>query len=84
MTLAEAKLHLRVEHADDDALISASIQAAREWVEEYLDATLIHMQWQMTLDLFEYKRDDLIEGHELGGAATYIETATKSDINLFI
>jgi uncharacterized phiE125 gp8 family phage protein len=52
VTLAEAKLHLRVEHSDDDALISASIQAAREWVEEYLDATLIHTQWVMTLDLF--------------------------------
>lgn len=39
---------------------------------------------QMTLDLFEMKREDLIENHELGGAATYIEAATKSDINLFI
>jgi len=38
----------------------------------------------MTMDLFEYKLDDLIEGPELGGAATYIETALKSDINLFI
>jgi peroxiredoxin family protein len=39
---------------------------------------------QMTLDLFEYTMDDMIEGPELGGAATYIEMATKSDINLFI
>jgi peroxiredoxin family protein len=39
---------------------------------------------QMTLDLFEYKMDDMIEGLELGGAATYIEVATRSDINLFI
>jgi hypothetical protein len=28
--------------------------------------------------------DDMIEGPVVGGAATYIETATKSDINLFI
>ena len=28
--------------------------------------------------------DDMIEGPVLGGAATYIETATKCDINLFI
>ena len=46
------------------------------------DVTLIACQ--MTMDLFEYKLDDLIEGPELGGAATYIETALKSDINLFI
>ena len=39
---------------------------------------------QMTMDLFEFDKDDLIEGPELGGAATYIEAATKSDINLFI
>jgi peroxiredoxin family protein len=39
---------------------------------------------QMTMDLFEYSMDDLIAGPELGGAATYIETATKCDINLFI
>jgi peroxiredoxin family protein len=39
---------------------------------------------QMTLDLFEYSLDDMIEGPELGGAATYMETATNSDINLFI
>jgi peroxiredoxin family protein len=39
---------------------------------------------QMTLDLFEIKREDLIDGPELGGAATYIEQAIKSDINLYI
>ncbi len=39
---------------------------------------------QMTMDLFEYTLKDMIEGPELGGAATYIEVATKSDIILFI
>jgi peroxiredoxin family protein len=39
---------------------------------------------QMTMDLFEYKLEDMIEGIEVGGAATYIEVATQSEINLFI
>ena len=39
---------------------------------------------QMTMDLFEYSLEDMIEGPELGGAATYMETAIESDINLFI
>ncbi|MBT8040649.1 MAG: DsrE/DsrF/DrsH-like family protein [Gammaproteobacteria bacterium] len=39
---------------------------------------------QMTLELFDYKKEDLIDGIEIGGAATYIECATKSHINLFI
>ena len=39
---------------------------------------------QMTLDLFEYKADDMIDEMEIGGAATYMDNALKSDINLFI
>ena len=39
---------------------------------------------QITMDLFECRKDDMIEGIEIGGAATYIEVASKSHINLFI
>ena len=39
---------------------------------------------QMTLDLFEIKTSDLIDGVEIGGAATAIEIAAKSDINYFM
>ncbi|MBT3358438.1 MAG: peroxiredoxin family protein [Rhodospirillales bacterium] len=39
---------------------------------------------QMTMDLFEWSRDDMIDGIEIGGAATYMEMALNSDINLFI
>jgi|TARA_B100002003_G_scaffold170673_1_gene158609 peroxiredoxin family protein len=59
----------------------ASIEELRETAVES-DVRIIACQ--MTLDLFEYKPEDLIDGHEIGGAATYIETATQSDINLFI
>lgn len=59
----------------------ASIEELREAAVES-DVQIVACQ--MTLDLFEYKREDLIDGHELGGAATYIDIATKSDINLFI
>ena len=59
----------------------ASIQDLREMA---LDADVRMIACQMTLDLFEYSLDDMIEGVELGGAATYIECATQSDINLFI
>jgi peroxiredoxin family protein len=59
----------------------ASIEDLRE---ACLDADVRMIACQMTLDLFEYSTDDMIEGPELGGAATYIECATQSDINLFI
>ena len=39
---------------------------------------------QMTMDLFEYSLEDMIDGPELGGATTCIECETRSDINLFI
>lgn len=59
----------------------ASIEDLREAA---VDSDVNMIACQMTMDLFEYEMVDLIEGPELGGAATYIETATKSDINLFI
>jgi len=59
----------------------ASIEDLREAAVES-DVRLIACQ--MTMDLFEYSLDDMIEGPELGGAATYIECATKSHINIFI
>lgn len=59
----------------------ASLEELRELA---VEADVRMIACQMTLDLFEYSRDDLIDGIEYAGAATYIETATKSDINLFI
>ena len=52
VTLSEAKAHLRVDTADDDAYITGLIRAAREWVEQYLDRTLVHTQWVMRFDKF--------------------------------
>ena len=59
----------------------ASIAELRELAVE-ADVRLIACQ--MTMDLFEYSTEDMIDGIELGGAATYIEAATRSHINLFI
>jgi len=39
---------------------------------------------QMTMDLFEFRKEDMIEGVSFGGAATYLEQAVKADVNLFI
>ena len=59
----------------------ASIEDLREMA---VEAEVNMVACQMTLDLFEYTSDDLIDGPELGGAATYIEMASKSDINLYM
>ena len=59
----------------------ASIEDLREAA---IESDVRIIACQMTLDLFEYDVKDMIDGVELGGAATYMETALKADINLFI
>ena len=52
VTLAEAKLHLRVDVADDDALITALITAARQRAEFITHRTLITTTWELSQDAF--------------------------------
>jgi peroxiredoxin family protein len=39
---------------------------------------------EMTVDLFDFKREDFIDGIEYGGASTFFEFAGNTDICLFI
>jgi uncharacterized phiE125 gp8 family phage protein len=50
LTLAEAKAYLRVEHADDDALIAALIAGARGHVEARTRRGLITQGWRIVRD----------------------------------
>ena len=59
----------------------ASVEELRDLA---VEADVRMIACQMTLELFDYKKEDLIDGIEIGGAATYIEVATQSHINLFI
>jgi len=38
----------------------------------------------MTMDVFGFSQDDFVEGVDIGGAATILEFAADSDIQLFI
>lgn len=59
----------------------ASLEELREMA---VECEVKMIACQMTMDLFEYDKSDMIDGIELGGAATYIDEAQKSHINLFI
>ncbi|MCB1433642.1 MAG: DsrE/DsrF/DrsH-like family protein [Alphaproteobacteria bacterium] len=59
----------------------ASIDDLREAA---LESDVKMIACQMTMDLFEYKKEDMIDGPVLGGAASWVDIATQSDINLFI
>ena len=39
---------------------------------------------QMTVDLFDFSRDDFIDNIEYGGAATFLQFAGETDVCLFI
>jgi peroxiredoxin family protein len=50
-----------------------------------LEAGVKMIACQMTVDLFDWNpKSEFIDGIELGGAATYLETAGSSDVTLFV
>ena len=50
VTITEAKLHLRVDHSDEDTFITNLIKVAREWVEDATWRALLTQTWEMRLD----------------------------------
>jgi uncharacterized phiE125 gp8 family phage protein len=52
ISLAEAKLHLRVDGSDEDALITALVKAVRQACEAECRRTLIDTTWELVLDAF--------------------------------
>ena len=49
-----------------------------------LEAEVKMIACQMTVDLFDMKKNDFIQGISFGGAATFFEYAGESDVSLFI
>jgi peroxiredoxin family protein len=59
----------------------ASIEELREIC---LESGVKLIACQMTMDLFDFKREELVAGIEVGGAATFFEFAGEADVSLFI
>lgn len=59
----------------------ASIEDLREAA---LESDVKLIACQMTMDLFEFKAEEMIDNIAFAGAATYLETALRSNINLYI
>ncbi len=49
-----------------------------------LEAEVKFIACQMTVDLFEFKKEEFIDGVEFGGAASFMEFAGEADVSLFI
>ncbi|MDX1974467.1 MAG: head-tail connector protein [Rickettsiales bacterium] len=59
ISLAEAKLYLRIDHAQDDTLISDLITTARHMAEQHLKRSLMTQSWKLTMDGCEHFALDL-------------------------
>lgn len=76
LSVAEAKSHLNVEHASDDAYIGALVLAARQWVEEYTGRALITQTWTRKLDRFPASGEIVLPRPNLQSVSsiTYLDT----------
>ncbi len=59
----------------------ASVDELRELC---LEADVKLIACQMTVDLFDFESDQLIDGLDFGGAATFFEFAGEADITLYV
>lgn len=77
VSLAELKLHARVDISDDDALLDGLISAAREWIESHTARRLIMRTERLLLDDFPDCDRIIIPTAPLQaiGAVTYLDDA---------
>lgn len=57
ITLADAKVHLRVDGTAEDTAITSMIVAARRMAEHRLNRALITQTWELALDAFDTEAD---------------------------
>jgi uncharacterized phiE125 gp8 family phage protein len=65
LSLADAKLHLKVDFDADDALITGLIAAARQMVEQYTDLVLIDTVLEEALRGFPPDNDRVTQGRDI-------------------
>lgn len=56
LTVDEAKSYLRIDHAEEDVLVSGLITTSRLHVEAALDLALICQSWSWTLDAWPHRK----------------------------
>lgn len=78
LTLVQAKAHLRVEVADDDALITTLISAAREWSQQYTGRLWITQTWRIGIPQCEVE-----ELYELDGLALPLHPVQSATVTYY-
>ncbi len=60
------------------------VTSLEDLMQQALDNGVRFIACQMTMDLMGIKKEELIDGIEFGGAATYVSTTDTATMNLFI
>ncbi len=63
---------------------SKNVNTLQELMKQARDNGVKFIACQMSMDVMGIKPEELIDGVEIGGVAAYINSAEKSDVNLFI
>ncbi|MEM5948050.1 CoA-disulfide reductase [Spirochaetia bacterium 38H-sp] len=61
-----------------------NVEALEEMLDNAIKAGVRIVACQMSMDVMGVTKEELIDGAEIGGVATYMEAASKSNVNLFI
>ncbi len=81
VTLAEARLHLRVIDTSEDTLITSLIVAAREYCENFTGRKLIQQTWDLILDAFPADGVSLTYAPTMTiDSVTYLDTNGSSQV----
>ncbi len=83
VTLAEAKTHLRLETALDDAYVTALITTARKYIEEVCWRGLVTQTWELVLESFQ--GEDTLElgsrGRRLGSGQSAFNELPRGNLS---
>ena len=60
------------------------IESLESLRQQAIDSGVEFIACQMSMDVMGVKREELLDNVTIGGVATYMERADKSNVNLFI
>jgi peroxiredoxin family protein len=63
---------------------SKSVEALESMMASAISSGVRLVACQMSMDIMGVAREELIDGVEIGGVASYLEAATTANLNLFI
>ncbi len=65
-------------------MLSKKVDSIEDMIQTAMDNGVKMIACQMSMDVMGVSAEELLEGVEIGGVATYLEEADKSNLNLFI